>query len=451
MARKADRPSFESWGRYPARNSALVPLYWPSDFPLGPSVDVEGGHSPHGSHRMLPVGMGRSYGDVCLVANGTLLSTRGLDRFQAFDDDEGVLRCEAGVTLGEILNLCIPRGWFLPVTAGTRSVTVGGAIANDIHGKNHNTAGTFGRHVRSFELVRSDGSRFTCSPAQNAEWFRGTIGGMGLTGLITWAEIQMRPIVSPLMRCEAVQFRGIEEFVALALASQNPEYSIAWMDAIASGSNFARGIFMTASHSEVSVPLVAAKPGMLGIPFDLPAFTLNRYSVGFFNALYFHRHWGKSKPRQVGYDLFFYPLDRVAHWNRLYGRQGLMQFHGVLPWDTDQHGLLQLLKAVSGSRLRSFFATLKVFGDAVSPGIMSFPMPGISLALDLPVRGDETLDLMDKLARITVEHGGRIYPAKDAHMTATEFQAFYPQWQQFAAFVDPAFSSSLWERVSGRG
>lgn len=449
MALKSDRPNFESWGRNPAQNSVLAPLYWPSDFPLPRSADLHGDPSPHASPRMLPVGMGRSYGDVCLLANGTLLSTRSLDRFQAFDHHEGILRCEAGVTLGEILSLCIPRGWFLPVTAGTRSVTVGGAIANDIHGKNHNIAGTFGRHVRSFELVRSDGSRFTCSPVQNPEWFRATIGGMGLTGLITWAEIQLRPIVSPRMRCEAVQFRGIDEFVALALASQNAEYSIAWMDAIASGSNFARGIFMTAAHSDVPATLVASESGLLGIPFDLPAFTLNRYSVGLFNAFHFHSHRGK--PREVGYDTFFYPLDRIAHWNRLYGRRGFMQYHGVLPWETDHHGLLQLLKAVSGSRLRSFLATLKVFGDAASPGIMSFPMPGISLALDLPVRGDESHDLMDKLARITAEHGGRIYPAKDAHMTATQFQTFYPQWQQFAAYIDPAFSSSLWERVSGRG
>ena len=194
----------------------------------------------------------------------------------------------------------------------------GSAIANDIHGKNHKSAGTFGRHVRSFELVRSDGSRFTwVHPRRTPSGFSATISGMGLTGLITWAEIQMRPIISPLMLCEAVQFRGVEEFVALALASQNAEYSIAWMDAIASGASFARGIFMTASHSEEPAPLVPSKPGLLGIPFDLPAFTLNRYKVGFFNAIYFHKHWGKSKPRPVGYDTFFYPLDRIAHWNRL--------------------------------------------------------------------------------------------------------------------------------------
>ncbi|HVJ08497.1 MAG TPA: FAD-binding oxidoreductase [Acidisarcina sp.] len=451
MARKNNPPKFESrfesWGRYPSLAATVVPLYWASDFP--PPRAAEGTVSS--PLRMLPVGMGRSYGDVCLIANGTLLDTRGLDRFQSLDEQTGVLRCEAGVTLDEILRLCVPRGWFLPVTPGTRYVTVGGAIANDVHGKNHHTAGTFGRYVRSLELARSDGSRFTCSPQQNVEWFRATIAGMGLTGLILSAEIQLRRIVSPLVRCEIRQFHGLDEFLSLSLAHQSTEYSLGWMDSTATGRNFARGVFMAATHSEVVEPLTPMPLRSWNLPLDLPGFVLNRGSVAACNALYFHLHRTRQQPRLLSYDRFFYPLDRLLHWNRLYGKRGFVQFQCVLPQAADPLAMLQLFKAISAARLTSFLAVLKVFGDAVSPGIMSFPMPGISLALDFPMRGEETLDLLGKLARITAEHGGRLYPAKDTQMTATQFQGFYPQWQQFAAYVDPAFRSSFWERVTARG
>ena len=400
---------------------------------------------------MLPVGMGRSYGDVCLIADGTLLNTRGLDRFQSFDEESGILRCEAGVTLDEILRFCIPRGWFLPVTPGTRYVTVGGAIANDVHGKNHQVAGTFGRYVRSLELARSDGSRFVCSRDRNMEWFRATVAGMGLTGLIVSAEIQLRAIVSPLVKSEVSQFHGIDQFLELSLARQSSEYSIGWMDSTATGRKFARGVFMTAAHSQEPAKLTTHKSRSCSVPFDLPGLALNRASVGAFNALYFHSHRTRQKPRLLNYDSFFYPMDRIRHWNRLYGKRGFVQFHCVLPRVADQLAPLQLLKAISAARLTSFLAVIKDFGDAISPGMMSFPMPGISLALDFPIRGEETFDLMDRLARITAEHGGRLYPAKDTRMTPTQFQNFYPQWQQFAPYVDPAFSSNFWERVTARG
>lgn len=453
---KFESPKFESWGRYPSLPARVVPLYWPTDFPLPHAEEDfrlvgDASVAEPAPAKMLPVGMGRSYGDVCLLANGTLLKTRGLDRFQSLDEQSGVLRCEAGVTLGEILDLCVPRGWFLPVTPGTRYVTVGGCIANDVHGKNHHIVGTFGRHVRSLELARSDGSRFICSPAENVEWFRATIGGMGLTGLIVWAEIQLRRIVSPLVRCQAIRFHGLEEFLTLSLASQAMEYSIGWMDSTATGRNFARGIFFRAEHSAEAASLTSPKRRPLSLPFDLPSFMLNRLSVRAFNTLYFRLHGSRQKERLATYGDFLYPLDRVLHWNRIYGRRGMVQFHCVLPLAADQLGLLQLLKAVAASGLSSCLAVLKVFGDLPSPGILSFPMRGISLALDFPIRGEETFALMDKLARITAEHGGRLYPAKDAQMTALQFQSFYPQWQQFAAYVDPGFSSSLWERVSERG
>ena len=440
MAR-TPRPRFESWGRYPALQADVVPLSWATDFPLP--------HPP--ATKMLPVGAGRSYGDVCLLENGTLLRTRGLDRLLQFDPLTGVLRCEAGVTLAEILDFAVPRGFFLPVSPGTKYVTVGGAIANDIHGKNHHMAGTFGRHVVQLELIRSDGNRLICSPDRNSDWFAATVGGMGLTGLIAWAEVRLRPIVSRQLNYQGDKFVGIEEFVALSRASAHVEYTVAWIDCVASGSNFARGIFMQGQHSAVPSPLTASKQPWLTMPLDLPEIAMNRFSVGLFNTLYYNKQRSKQKTGLVDYEPFFYPLDSVLQWNRMYGKSGLLQFQCVLPWETDHHGVTQILKAITASGLASFLAVLKVFGDVPSPGLMSFPMPGITLALDFPIRHEVSFDLLDRLARITLEHGGRMYPAKDARMTARQFQTFYPQWQEFARYIDPAFSSAFWQRVTNRG
>ena len=440
--KSADRPqlasSFESWGRYPRLSSKLVPLFWAEEFP--PRLPA--------GEKMLPVGMGRSYGDVCLLGNGTLLRAVPLDRLMAFDSATGLLRCEAGVTLAEILDFAVPRGWFLPVTPGTKYVTLGGAIANDIHGKNHHVAGTFGRHVPRFELLRSDGRQYQCSPTENPEMYSATIGGMGLTGLISWAEVQLRPIRSRRIRYTGTKFVGIEEFVALSQASANVEYTVAWIDCVAQGKNFARGIFMQGDHSEIPDDLKPSSKPKLSMPFDLPAFALNRTSVAAFNTLYYNKQLSKQKTGLVDFEPFFYPLDSILHWNRMYGKEGLLQFQCVMPWSADQVGIIRILKTIAGSGLASFLAVIKVFGNVISPGLMSFPMPGITLALDFPIREDVSFDLLDKLADITAEFGGRMYPAKDARMGAAHFQNFYPQWQQFSAYIDPAFDSSFWQRVT---
>jgi FAD/FMN-containing dehydrogenase len=438
MSPRQERPQFESWGRYPRLSAEVRPLFWKEDFPP----------SQVSSPKMLAVGMGRSYGDVCLLQNGTLLRTPNLDRLISFDAQTGLLRCEAGVTLAEILDFAVPRGWFLPVSPGTKYVTVGGAIANDIHGKNHHVAGTFGLHTPCFELIRSDGTHMVCSASENPDWYAATIGGMGLTGLISWAEVQMRPIVSRRIRYQSTQFVGLEEFVALSRASTQ-EYSVAWIDCVAQGRNFARGIFIQGEHEENPGPLTPLAKPKIALPFDLPAFALNRSSVGAFNTLYYHKQITKQRAGFTDYEPFFYPLDRILQWNRLYGRQGLLQFQCVLPWASDSMGMVQLLKAITASGLGSFLAVIKVFGDVVSPGMMSFPMPGITLALDFPIRREVSFDLLDRLAAITAEFGGRMYPAKDACMSAVHFQQFYPQWEQWALYIDPSFSSSFWQRVAG--
>ncbi len=433
-------PAFESWGRYPKHRADVRPLYWTSDFPL-PAV---------GPGPMLAVGMGRSYGDSCLLEGGTLLAARGMDRFLAFDPGTGLLRAEAGVTLAEILEFAVPRGWFLPVTPGTKFVTLGGAIANDVHGKNHHVAGTFGCHVPRFELVRSNGEHFECTATLNPSLYAATIGGMGLTGLITWAELQLRPIVSRKIRQDAIKFVGLNEFVALSRAAQHLEYTVSWIDCVASGKNFARGIFMQGDHSEIAEPLTPSGKPKLTMPFDLPSFLMNKATIGAFNTAYYNKQFSKHKTGLVDYEPFFYPLDFVHHWNRAYGRQGLLQFQCVMPWEQGdfQEGFTQLLKAITASGLGSFLAVIKVFGDVQSPGMMSFPAPGPMVALDFPIRGERSFDLTERLADITAEYGGKMYPAKDARMAPRHFQQFYPQWQEFARFIDPAFSSAFWQRVT---
>jgi FAD/FMN-containing dehydrogenase len=436
---KSRRTAFESRGRYPRLPGTLVPLYWMQDFPPGPPPPPEG---------MLAVGMGRSYGDVGLLENGKLLHTVALDRFISFDQATGLLRCEAGVTLAEILKFAVPLGWFLPVTPATKYITVGGAIANDIYGRNQSHAGTFGCHLPRFELVRSDGARLECSAASNAEWYAATIGGLGLTGFIAWAEIQLRPIVSRRIDIQITKFAGVEEFIALSEAARDSEYASAWIDCLSQGKNFGRGIFRRGDHSPTPGELKRSRGPWGSLPFDMPGPLVNRYTVEAANNAYFLAHFTKGRSASADYESFLYPLDRVSHGNRVYGASGLLQFQCLLPFEDGNEGILRILKAITSSRAASFAASLQLFGEVVSPGMMSFPAPGITLAVDFPIRADISFDLVERLAYMTAEHRGKMYPAKDAGMTALQFQAFYPQWQEFARYIDPAFSSSFWRRVT---
>jgi FAD/FMN-containing dehydrogenase len=431
------RPGFESWGRYPTLDAELKPLFWTTDFPP-PALPAT---------KMLAVGAGRSYGDVCLLDHGTLFPTQGMDKLLAFDPETGVLRCEAGVTLAEILDFAVPRGFFLPVTPGTKFVTVGGAIANDVHGKNHHVAGTFGHHVLSLELVRSDGGRMICSPTENESWFAATIGGMGLTGLIAWAEVRLRPIVTRRIDYVGEKFVGIDEFLHLAETAKS-EYTVAWIDCVSTGKSFARGIFMQGDHAQEPGPLHGGKEPWLSFPIDLPAIALNKFTMAAFNTAYYNKQLSKRAVAKVDYEPFFYPLDSVLHWNRMYGKNGLLQFQNVLPHATGRDGMIQILRAIAKSGLASFLAVIKFFGDVPSVGMMSFPQPGVMLALDFPIRPEVSFDLVDRLGEITMEFGGRMYSAKDARMTAAQYQASYPQWQEFSRYVDPHFDSAFWRRVT---
>jgi FAD/FMN-containing dehydrogenase len=430
---------FESWGRYPKYNAEVVQLNWRSDFPAA----IAGRHDS-----VLPVGLGRSYGDVCLLKDGTLLQTTGMNRLIDFDPQTGVLTAEAGISLAQILDFAVPRGFFLPVTPGTKYVTLGGAIANDIHGKNHEVAGSFGCHVPCFELVRSDGTHRICSRTENPDWYAATIGGMGLTGLITWAQLRLKPIASRRIDYEGIQFHGIDEFLDLKQRYQNVEYTVSWVDCASTGKNFARGIFMLGEHSKVPGELKPSPEPKLVFPFDAPGFALNHATVSLFNSVYFHKQRKPHVKTVQDYEPFFYPLDAVLHWNRMYGKRGLVQFQYAIPWEHAKEGTIAILREIARSGLASFLAVLKAFGDIPSLGMMSFPEAGIMLALDFPIKPDLTFPLLQRLGDMTLEFGGRLYPAKDAAMTPTQFQTFYPDWQRFARFRDPLLTSSFWERVT---
>ncbi|WP_213804340.1 FAD-binding oxidoreductase [Granulicella sp. dw_53] len=432
---------FESWGRYPTYPAHTVPLHWQSDFASASAGLHNGG--------ALAVGMGRSYGDSCLLKDGNLFVTTGMNRLISFDPATGLLTAEAGITLAQILDFCVPRGFFLPVSPGTKYVTLGGAIANDIHGKNHHSAGTFGCHIVQFELLRSDGTRRLCTPDQNPDWFTATIGGLGLTGFISWATLRMKPIVSRMIDYEGIQFHGIDEFLSLTEQARNLEYTVSWVDVTSTGKNFLRGIFMQGDHSPLPAELKPSPEPKLVFPFEAPGFALNHATVSLFNTAFFHKQIHKRVVALQDYEPFFYPLDKVLHWNRMYGKGGLLQFQYAIPWEHAREATVAVMKEVAKSGLASFLAVLKAFGDVPSPGMMSFPLPGITLALDFPIKPDKSFPLFERLADMTREFGGRLYPAKDAAMTASQFQAFYPQWEQFARYRDPLLTSSFWERVTG--
>lgn len=429
---------YKSWGYTPKEKQAGFAPTWRHQ------LDLQGNTSS------LPFGNGRSYGDSCLNSLGRVIDTRNLNHFIDFDQQNGLLTCESGVKFSDIIRVCGPKGWFLPVTPGTRFVTVGGAIANDVHGKNHHVSGTFGKHVVQFELKRSDGSNTLCSADQNNDLFKSTIGGLGLTGLISWAQFQLIPISSDKIDVWSVSFNGLEEFYELsATHSQAYDYSVAWLDCSATGNAFGRGIFLAGNHHQApqaneKIPLNLPDPS-LSVPIHFPALTLNKYTVRAFNALYYRRH-KREKHFQDDLHKYFYPLDNIYGWNKIYGRKGFYQYQFCVPTDRKQD-LESILSIIAREGAASFLAVLKEFGDVSSPGMLSFPMPGYCLALDFPDHGQSTVTLLAKINTIVQEAGGRVYPAKDRLMDAQSFQTYYPAYTNFKQFIDPGMSSDFWRRV----
>jgi len=430
---------FTSWGR--VHRMALESVSLASRFdPFPQLID--------NVNTVLPRGNGRSYGDSCLNADGTMVNSRPLNRFIDFDPNSGVLIGEAGVLLSEILSLVVPQGWFLPVTPGTRFVTLGGAIANDVHGKNHHISGTFGRYIRQFELLRSDGQRLLCTPQKHENLFAATIGGLGLTGFITWAELQLRRIHSPWINAETIRYTSLAEFFTLCQASdQDYEYTVSWVDCAGTGKRLGRGLFMRGNHAQVDTKLKPYSSKTRTFPFVPPLSLVNSWSLKAFNAAYYHKQFQRQTQQTQHYEPFFYPLDGLLEWNRMYGPRGFFQYQCVVPTQHGKEAVSELLNEIARSGMGSFLAVLKVCGDIDSPGMLSFPLPGVSLALDFPNRGEALHRLFQRLDTIVSAAGGRLYPAKDGRMPGSLFQSGYPRWQEFTHYIDPHFSSSFWRRV----
>jgi len=384
-------------------------------------------------------GNGRAYGDSAISATNTI-EMKHFDRIHAFDPSTGQLIAEAGVLLADVLTAFGPKGWFPRVTPGTKFVTLGGMVASDVHGKNHHKEGSFSRCIDWLEVITGTGELVRCSRTENSALFNWTVGGMGLTGIIFKIAFRLRPIESSWIKQTTLVAQNLEQAFEAFERSMDATYSVAWIDCLAKGKNLGRSLVTLGEHAAPRdlpkrarhSPLQFLRKTRLTIPFDFPSFVLNKYFVQAFNALYF---WlGALKPHTalVNWESYFYPLDRIQHWNKIYGRKGFAQFQCVIPLDRSLEGMSALLNAISESGSGSFLAVLKRFGEQSSG--LSFPMSGYTLALDFPI-SDKTLALMTDLDAITMAHGGRFYLAKDSRMSAETFNATEPRREAFLQFV----------------
>lgn len=407
---------YSSWGRYPTvPASALNPASRSDAIPMILAAGA-----------LTPRGLGRSYGDSALSA--TLIGTRRLDHFISFDPHSGVLTCEAGVSLSTIAQYFVPRGWFLPVSPGTQYVTMGGAIASDVHGKNHHRNGSFTDHVSSIDIALGDGTILTANRESHADLFHATCGGMGLTGLILAATIRLQPIASSQIIETTLKAPQLD--VALDLFEQHAAatYSVAWIDCLARGRSLGRSLVFVGEHATAGPLQWQTKP-QLNVPFDAPSGTLNRLTVKAFNTAYYNAVISDRRTRTVDMASYFYPLDAIGNWNRLYGRLGFVQYQFVLPLAAGRGGLRHIIKMIAESGSGSFLAVLKVFGPG-NRNLLSFPAPGYTLALDF-VPSPQNLRLLDALDETLVELGGRLYLTKDARMSKHTFRSGYPRWEEF--------------------
>ncbi|MCZ6852661.1 MAG: FAD-binding oxidoreductase [Gammaproteobacteria bacterium] len=424
--------SYDSWGGYP--RSAPSRVFVLDERPeLPTSRDTT----------LLPYGNGRSYGDVCLNNGGTLLATRRSKMLLDADWERGVVRCQAGMTIGELNSVSLPHGWLVGVTPGTQLVTLGGALANDVHGKNHHGAGSFGCHLLSFELMRSDGTSRVCSAIENVDFFFATIGGLGLTGLVSWLELALKRVPGPFLAVDTIKYANLDEFARLSDESSGYEYTVAWIDC---NSLSGRGVFQRADHVEARNKHLSDANAKIELPFTPPFSLVGSVTTTLFNAGYFgFRRACVSAIQPL--DKFLYPLDNVGGWNRIYGRRGFVQFQCVIPGPEGYSTVARLLAHMRTSRMGSFLTVLKHMGEKRSGGYLSFPRAGITLAVDFPYRGEPTRRLLARLEDEVLSSNGAIYPAKDALMSTEAFEALSDCHSEFRALRDCAFESDFIRRV----
>lgn len=437
------------WGRYPTVTTDLVRPEKLADLP-GVIREADG---------VVPRGLARSYGDAAAAPGGhTVLMTR-LDRIVAFDEATGTVRCEAGVSFEDLLSVFVPRGWFPPVTPGTKFVTVGGAVACDVHGKNHHCDGSFSAFVDRIDLLVASGETVSCSRDDDPDLFWATVGGMGLTGIITEVTFRLRRVETAYIEVHRHKARNLDEAFALfdRLEPDFP-YSVAWIDCLASGDARGRSVLMLGDHAALgdldarqrAAPLDVRPGRRLRVPLDMPGRLLNRATMRAFNAAYYGLAPGRPDRRVVRFDSFFYPLDFLWDWNRMYGRRGFVQYQCVFPSEASHEALSEMLRRCAAEGKGSFLAVLKRFGP--QEGWLSFPRPGYTLTLDMPVK-DGLWPFLDGLDQLVVEHGGRVYLAKDARLDPATFREMYPafpKWLGVKRRVDPEnrFTSALAERLA---
>jgi len=413
---------------------------------------------PPGFEPLVPRGLGRAYGDAAVPARpgGRVVESTRADRIRSFDPATGRLHCEAGLSLAEILRVFVPRGWFPPVTPGTKFVTVGACVACDVHGKNHHRDGSFGNFVERVTLLTADGRLVECGPARERELFLATVGGMGLTGLIVEVVLHLRRIETPWIVLETQGMGSLEVMLeGLRLSAAHWPYTVGWIDCLARGRNVGRGILMRGRHA--TAPEAGARrvrrPARLRVPLDAPEWLLNPLFMRWFNGIYAWAHGRTLRRRVVSYDRFFYPLDAIAEWNRLYGPRGFLQYQCVVPRAAGVRPVSALLERLADAGAASFLAVIKDCGPA-SDAYLSFPLEGTTLALDLPYRGAPTENVLHDLNAIVMEHGGRVYLAKDAITRPEDFARMMPrlrEWQTVRDRWDPArrFRSGLSVRLLG--
>lgn len=409
-----------NWGNYPNIDSQFTSL----------EFEEEIKRYAASQETFITRGNGRCYGDSSLHTH--ILSTLKFNKILHFDTEKGIITCQSGVLLSEILEAVVPKGFFLPVTPGTKFITVGGAVAADVHGKNHHAEGCFSNHVLFFDLLTATNEVIRCTKTENSELFWATCGGMGLTGVILNVCFALKKIETAYIKMESIKARNLQEIMDLFEESQSWTYTMAWLDCLQKGNALGRSVMMRGEHAQIQElteskkqnPLFLKEKPKLAIPFYFPDFVLNTFSVKAFNFLYYHKQFTKQKNQIVPYEPFFYPLDAIHHWNRMYGKKGFTQYQFVLPKAHSKEGLSLILNKISKSGQGSFLVVLKLFGKGNALAPLSFPIEGYTLALDFKIQKG-VFELLDELDKIVLDLGGRLYLAKDARMSATFFKKTY--------------------------
>jgi len=433
-----------NWGNYPVVDSEV------RSFSFNDQLEKLVQQTDH----LIPRGNGRCYGDASLADK--TISTLRYNKILSFDTTNGIFECQSGLTLDKILTVIVPKGWFLPVTPGTKFITVGGAVGSDVHGKNHHGEGSFSNHILEMDVMVADGSVITCSSDHHRDLYDATCGGMGLTGMITRVKFTLKKIESSFVKQKQVKAKNLDELVKLFEEYKDYTYSMAWIDCLTRGESFGRGILIVGEHAQVQDlndnqrkdPLRLPRKAAITFPFNLPSWALNTFTVKAFNFLYYGKNFKREINNVVSYEPFFYPLDSILHWNRGYGKKGFVQYQFVLPLSAKQ-GLIEILKRISDKGLGSFLAVLKVFGRQDS--MISFPDEGYTLALDFPVRKG-LFTFLDELDEIVLQYGGRLYMSKDARMKPEVLFRGYPRLEEFKSIIrkyNPSykFSSIQSERL----